>query len=76
MPFTKDGVVPDLILNPHAIPSRMTIGHLLETVESKRSAVAGVISDGTCFTQRLSVDEMGEHLEQLGFQRHGMEVNF
>ncbi|CAL8099003.1 unnamed protein product [Orchesella dallaii] len=74
LPFTKDGIVPDLILNPHAIPSRMTIGHLLETVESKRAALKGIVSDGTCFTRRLSPEEIGKQLQELGYHKHGNEV--
>ncbi|ODN03550.1 DNA-directed RNA polymerase II subunit RPB2 [Orchesella cincta] len=74
LPFTKDGIVPDLILNPHAIPSRMTIGHLLETVESKRAALKGIVSDGTCFTPRMSPEEIGGQLEKLGYHKHGIEV--
>lgn len=74
MPFTKDGVVPDVILNPHAIPSRMTIGHLIETLASKRGALAGKMMDGTCFTKRLSVEELGKELEKFNFHKYGQEV--
>lgn len=76
LPFTKDGLYPDIILNPHAIPSRMTIGHLLETTVSKRSCLEGRIADGTCFTKRASVEETGRELEKMGFHKYGMEVMY
>ena len=73
MPFTKDGVVPDLIINPHAFPSRMTIGHLVETVMSKMCCLEGSYGDGTVFLP-FDVNEVYDNLEKQGFDKHGNEI--
>jgi DNA-directed RNA polymerase beta subunit len=57
MPFTQEGIRPDIIINPHAIPSRMTIGHVLETISSLHASMVGRIADGTPFTG-VDVDEL------------------
>lgn len=73
MPFTKDGIVPDLIVNPHAIPSRMTAGHLLETVGGKASALSGLLKDGTAFSGNTEEDYM-KLLKENGFDEYGEEI--
>ena len=73
MPFSKDGIVPDIIINPHAIPSRMTIAQLLECIVGKSCALGGYVGDGTAFN-RNDVSSISQGLESLGFQGHGNEV--
>ena len=75
LPFTKDGVVPDLIINPHAIPSRMTAGHLIETLGGKAMSLSGGIADGTAFSGDKAED-FRKVLEQHGFKSDGMEVMY
>ena len=75
LPFTREGVVPDLIVNPHAIPSRMTIGHLVECLLSKKSALDGTSGDATPFCGQQISDIAGQ-LHDLGYQRYGNEVMY
>ena len=73
MPFTKDGVTPDLIINPHCIPSRMTIGQLLECIMGKVGAIQGRSYDGTPF-KKVDVEYFGNKLKEFGFNENGYET--
>ena len=73
MPYTKDGLKPDLILNPHAIPSRMTIAHLKETMLGKVLVELGMFGDGTSFGN-LDVYSIANELQRLGYESYGNEV--
>jgi len=72
MPFTAEGVTPTIIINPHAIPKRRTIGHVLETAVAKAGAYHGVISDGTAFSE-VTVESIRDRLAETGYPGHCKE---
>ena len=75
MPFTRNGLRPDLIINPHAIPSRMTIGQLIECVMGKTCALLGGFGDCTAFVNKgTKIGVFGEALSSLGYHSSGNEV--
>ena len=73
MPFTANGMRPDIIINPHAIPSRMTIGQLKETLLGKVLVQLGLFGDGTSFGE-LAVDDIRRELMKIGYESHGNEL--
>ena len=73
MPFTKNGLRPDIIINPHAIPSRMTIGQLKETLLGKVLLELGMFGDGTSFGN-LDVKTIAAELQKLGYESYGNDV--
>ena len=73
MPFTSDGVKPDIIINPHAIPSRMTIAQLKETLLGKALLDLGLFGDGTSFGD-LEIKDICKHLQNAGYESNGNQM--
>ncbi len=74
MPFSVDGLVPDVIINPHAMPSRMTIGQFLESMAGKIAALRGEAMDGTPFIGKRRGEALKRMLINMGFSYTGREV--
>ena len=75
MPFTRDGIRPDIIINPHAIPSRMTVGQLKETLLGKVLIQLGLFGDGTSFGE-MDVKYISEQLLKVGYEKNGNELMY
>jgi DNA-directed RNA polymerase II subunit RPB2 len=73
MPTTAEGIRPDIIINPHAIPSRMTIGQLKETILGKVLLELGLFGDGTSFTG-LGIEKISEEALKAGYEKNGEEL--
>jgi DNA-directed RNA polymerase II subunit RPB2 len=75
MPFTKDGIRPDIIINPHALPSRMTIGQLVETLMGKACVMYGGYGDCTAFMNKGDKTKVfGDLLNHIGFHSSGNDI--
>jgi DNA-directed RNA polymerase II subunit RPB2 len=72
MPHTKSGIRPDIIMNPCAVPSRMTVGQLIECLFGKVGSLKGHNVDGTAF-ESFDIEVMKNELEKLGYERNGEE---
>jgi DNA-directed RNA polymerase beta subunit len=75
IPFTSKGVRPDLLFNPHGVPSRMSMGYMIELLAGKTGAITGKIIDGTPFTGQ-SVEELEAQLRSMGFSFDGKETMY
>jgi DNA-directed RNA polymerase II subunit RPB2 len=75
MPFTNQGIIPDIIINPHAIPSRMTINQLFEVVLGKACCMDGLLGDSTPFLNN-DISEYFDHLQSHNFQKYGDEIMY
>ncbi|WP_397470794.1 DNA-directed RNA polymerase subunit B [Pyrofollis japonicus] len=75
MPFTEDGITPDLIINPHAFPSRMTLGQLFETIAGKYAAIYARFVDGTPFAKE-PIDNLKIELLKAGYAPDGTELMY
>ena len=81
LPRTAAGIVPDIIINPHAIPSRMTIAHLIECLTGKMAVVTGEFQDATPFADSESnmlqhIEQVGSALHAHGYESHGEEAMY
>ena len=74
MPFTGSGIRPDIVFNPHGLPTRMTIGQLLEAMSNKLGIHLGTFVDATPFTVSNRAADLKSAMIELGFEPHGHEI--
>ncbi len=75
MPYTEDGLVPDIIMNPNAIAKRMTIGQLIECLMGKLCAIKGVYGDGTPF-MGVDINKINDELVAHGYEEWGNQTMY
>jgi len=75
IPFSVNGIRPDIMFNPHGIPSRMTVGYLMDVLAGKVAALSGLIQDASAFSGE-TVDSLENNLKKLGFRQDGKEVMY
>jgi len=75
IPFSVNGIRPDIMFNPHGIPSRMTVGYLMDVLAGKVAALSGTIQDASAFSGE-TVDSLEDNLKKLGFRQDGKEVMY
>ena len=75
MPFTQSGITPDVILNPHGMPTRMTVSYLLEALAGKVGSLDGRFVNGTTFESEPE-ESLRKHLKELGFTEDGTEIMY
>lgn len=75
VPFTVSGIKPDIMFNPHGIPSRMTVAYLMDVLAGKIAALSGSIVDATPFSGE-TVENLEDGLKKLGFRANGKETMY
>ena len=75
LPYTSEGIVPDVLINPHAFPSRMTVGMFMESITGKAAAMRGTQFDGSAFVGE-KIDAVKKVLGSAGFKYSGKEIMY